>query len=646
MDNFHLKKLLEKVNKNFPEEWYSSFEFVDEAVGNSKTINQAPSEKLESFIAGFCEDGFEHLNFSVIKGEYIQSPQTTLDLISEISTVIGKIPIPPEPTIEQFILELQQLFKDSLNEYKMNINKVVRNLNYSDRVILFEGLDEFRSIINLKEGYSDISQNLLTLFKINLAVLRSDHFLNLGRDTLIHLIALNRKITPEKNIYSNTSYAHIISNKIRFLIRKIIYRYEEKEISHKYVFDLQENNLDKENFKTEIFLKWDKRCQTHYEKDSNHVASLKEEVEDLNLRRDKLTFVDYHTKTKYYKDLKEQVKGLEQTVRDFNNSIKSDIPNNSFDQFAVNTTLNYLENNTLSLKIEKKESHEEIYRTIKSIEELQDETRIKNYFPYLKYLGYLSQVIDKILIQQNTIQQLSELEEKTTEYGKYFKKLEDNYSWCRKHFYLSYQLPYKECTTKETINGEEYDVFLASSFILPIDYDKVEEEVKSYRSKLDRYKFLLETSKFILNDLKEIEQVKQQAEEIRQEVKGTERRTIEILGIFTALVIFASSFINVNKFQDFTPYVAFLFMFALGSSLALFVAVIIVVARGKDHFTDNKSIYITLLIIGVVTWVLLIFKPFDDEKSNDNAGNLNNPVSIPSDTTNNFLNKTDTVGVE
>ena len=614
-----LEELKNLIKSEFPENWHEEYVFANKSEGYKRS-NINVLSRIVTYQENFREYFFELLNFSAIEGEHISSFDLPQQL-SNIKELLRAIAIPQAPQYMQG--EVESRFSSfiggligSLTFYELISSQIARNLKYSNKKYLFEQLDKYRNDFRREEDPSKLSQELAKAFFINMRSLRIDHMPHLERDVLEDLNTFSRILTDEEFIYKDLPYVKIILNRIHFLIRKMIYRYQEDETPLIYVIDSEETELSVENFPIAIFGDWDEKCRVHYEKHHNHIAKLKSEYEEINtIHPTGLNFSQYHIKTKYLKDISKQISTLERTVDNFKSNKLSDNSENLLDKAAANISANYLQNNVLSLKIE--EGKGDIHESYETTINLQEETRVSNYFPHNKYLFWLSKNINEQFEEGAGVVNLANLQRDVVRYKEILDKFELALEWSDDHYFLAYQLPFHECVTIETLDEKEYSVFLASSFVLPIDYRKVRKDLAYHRKSLEQYKLLLEFNKDIQREREKLEAIRKETQDIKDDVKFTERRTIEVLGIFAALVIFAAGTINTLRF-NYSPWVAFLFMFALGSSLSTFVAVIITVARGADHFKQNRSIYLTLSGIGVLCWVFLLVFGGDAEQKSPN----------------------------
>lgn len=196
-----------------------------------------------------------------------------------------------------------------------------------------------------------------------------------------------------------------------------------------------------------------------------------------------------------------------------------------FDRHALNTTKNYLYNCRLSYKIQQSQyKFEEFVLDMKEIDNLQIETGIRNFYPYRKAVSFLINDISNDF-DSNTFYRGEGIIDKIYLLEGYIERLEKSIVWCKNQNFYPFQLMFNECSVlyKEL----SIRLFIPSSFTRPIEYKILSDEIMEYKSKIVFFRNKLEL-------LKE----KDDIERIKQEIAKSERKYIEILGVFTAVITF------------------------------------------------------------------------------------------------------------
>ena len=187
-------------------------------------------------------------------------------------------------------------------------------------------------------------------------------------------------------------------------------------------------------------------------------------------------------------------------------------------------------------------------------------------------------------------------------------------------------MPFKECVIKIGDN----DLIIPSSVTRPIDYKHLREDQSKYHTTLDNFK----TSRIYLDDKKDIQAVK-------EEVKGIEKRYLEIGGILIGVVTFLFGTINIFTQSSMNAQAMFKSVLGLGMILVIFAALLIIVIENYWNSATNRvRVGFCSLIVIVYTIIVgcLAFSPSyienqDSEISSDNevtdtiTSNMLEPIS-------------------
>ncbi|OBX21546.1 hypothetical protein [Bizionia sp. APA-3] len=171
------------------------------------------------------------------------------------------------------------------------------------------------------------------------------------------------------------------------------------------------------------------------------------------------------------------------------------------------------------------------------------------------------------------------------------KLYKEKLKWSKNNHNLLFQLPYEECLINSNI--DELDIFYASSIILPLPHEESENNYEEISEKLKGLKQLI-LSVAALN--KEFTTIK----ELQSEIKTNQVKTLETIGVFTAIMAFIlasiPSFSFVNEF-----YQALLFTGIIGSCLLIMVSTIFLFTRG---FKKIQSWLLIVLSIALFSFTL------------------------------------------
>lgn len=590
-------------SEGFPSDWISSYSF------NTELEIQNSSTGIFSRINSISNLLYDKLNLSILTGEYleIEKVKTELDLLSQ---KISAIPLTIE--LDQTKIDLQNqiasnlLFhlvnplKNSIKDYKIFINALNRNLKYSEQSVLFESLSNSQIFsFNINEHLFD-SSKLSKVFAYNLRIAKIDHNLCVKKEILNELLLLKNEF--EKTISNSLKVIDkILIDKCNYLIKKILYRFQEDSKNYLYAFDFEDKEIHPEDIKIEYYDEFDIITQGHYEKTTNHAQTRRKWLEQVYNKienNETLCFKDYHIAIKEYKDETKNLHQLENLNKKFKELYKLKIENKNnttFNRRSLQVTYNYMLNNEFSFMLNSNEvTYDNILEKYKEICNLQSTSRIKNYFPTIRFASYLTLKIDLLFkeapVKSNIIRPFIEKLERV------LKDAYVNYEWCKDKNFLSFQLPFDECTLKKNIDTVDYNFFLSSSFVLPLNYEKIKEELKELSRRLEKFKTLLEVHDNLQSE-------KNSIIELRENIKKNDRRSIEILGIFSAIVLFTSSSVQIFSIDGITFKDGLKFMLCYSFSLTLFIFLIWLITR--ENITSvtkiHKIFFFSLAFIALVS---------------------------------------------
>ena len=577
-------------------------------------------------------DIYKHLNASVLSGEYFINVSLAREFLEKIENFLKE---EYKDTIREVVEEEnlkkkvgENVLKDLEEIYFSDIQKTISNSIklYQNLCIVATSesikLDEPRKYVNATTYSSVSSKTILNadssshsdFFAINVFTSIIDANLTLDARTFKELYKYHSQLTDRSDSvdFSQIGYRKFLVDKINLLIRKILYRNEEE--SYKYHVADPKNNHDIEyqEFELKFLEEFDTKCRVHYEVNKEGKSFSYESITTKEI--DEYTFEDYHTATKHFKDKAKDSSQLKNLFEEFKFKYKSNKkPPKDFNNLAYKVSQNYLYNNYLSALIDKESSYQTIVKSYDVVEKLQNKTFIYNYFPHFKYLKYNSKrLADLFSKDQETINR-DEAELIVSKSLDAIKNLEKAYSWSEERDFLAFQLPFQDCLidTGEDFYKEDTDsdlkwrVFVFTSFVLPINYEKVKQEkddiiadLKSYKNQIRSQSSIDRQRDLIKKNLTESLR-KEVRENISEEIKEEQRRTIQILSIFASIVVFASTvsvkfMIDAKKlpFEDFI-----LSTLSFGVVLILFNYIIhLIVGRDSDKGGVSRSTFHSFIV--------------------------------------------------
>ena len=273
----------------------------------------------------------------------------------------------------------------------------------------------------------------------------------------------------------------------------------------------------------------------------------------------------------------------------------------NFDKYALCTLRNFMYNCQLSFLIQKDEcTIEDLCDEIEQIENIQEETRIRNFYPYKKAIGFLIKKTktkieerDTTFDYNNTIKLLDS----------YLGKFDKNIDWCKSHCFYPVQLLLNECI----VYIENDKLFLPSSISRPIDYEKLERVRESFRADIE----------YIRNSIIYIKD-KIDTEIIKEELKNIEKRYLEIGGVLIGVVTFLFGSINIFSQKTSTPEHLLESTIWLGVILIIFALLLFIIIENWKGAISKAKIVICGILLAIYAIILGIFMFQNDNTATPN----------------------------
>ena len=317
------------------------------------------------------------------------------------------------------------------------------------------------------------------------------------------LILLLERLSKEESLSDEPikSVFTILKEKCAFLIKKLVYLDGQIE----YSINFKNKLIYKSDISTNVFKKFNAYFDFFYR--DNYSVNEKFVIEWQKLCYEKKASIGQMVLLiKYYKDSKvATIKQVDRLLAEFNHKYKriyNKYINRQFDIFALNTIKNYMHNCRLSFLMSHDYSFDMLLTDMATIEEIQDETRIKNFYPYRKAVDFIINDIQNDIQYGNTVEEKI-LIKKLSKLNEFLAKLEDSIRWCKEQDFYPVQLFYNECITYN--QDFHLRIFIPSSFSRPINYNKLLENLDQYKIKAE----MLKSEIPILKERLEIEELKE-----------------------------------------------------------------------------------------------------------------------------------------
>lgn len=595
----NLVKIKELITEGFPPLWWENFDLQIEN-------NADREQKFDEFSQeiGLRNDSiFDCLNTSVLIGEYV-SIDNFEQAIEDISKALDAIPIFfPSPDAQELIqdelnIDFISSIKYSLYVY-MNLFVTVK-LRYEidHRDFVFYDNTDINQKFNL-DNYSDETRENLDFFFLNISVVRLDHFLTPDRPPFNQLFAYSATLRGK---FAGNKFSEIVKDKCDYLISKwLLRRAQLKSAPMHRIKNNQESEIDIErDFQNDITKKWRKHIESHYEISPRWKFEISQKFDKIKNRSlSDLELSDLHVLTKYYKDVVCSLDNLRKIRQEIETRyLKSKSLRRLIDIYAYSLAYVYVVNNEFSLFLAQIGTDinqaENFYSEILQI---QTSTGINNFFAQYKYLQFLTSKLKKEYNDRRALEFIAPARKIIDKCQEIFKRYKDNISWSESSYNYVFQLPFDECLVK--INSSHLkNIFIASSFVLPLSKEKYKQEFEENRNDVTILKASIEVFENIEKDINSFNKMK-------DDIKRSEIRSMEILGVFATVITFVAGSITAFKTVD-TPYQAALLMFALATSLSCFVLLLLTLNRGKKRLKSSINIILGFLFVAALCWWALI----------------------------------------
>lgn len=598
-----IKKCIDLYEDKFPEDWIET-KYKWDSIGNA--INA--SSQIHKEVTDFIKICFVNIAKSLLRGEYIVNRNMFEKTKVSFEKYWSKEHFcPPRENESQDIFQrrsgiyrLYELLDSHLNAlfntYTTFVTSVDEKLDYGKHIYLFKVETEDPQIL-LDFHY------FLLLRKLIIPLCEIEHHLEFSdvvrEQVAVFIEQLDRASQKETDADCKT-VMELAMDKGRFILRKLLRPGDAFEILI---------NCDKKVISRERIILPEHLAHyfSYYENIHENVPYNESEM-NACLQRihnkvgsflDMVLLMDYYCSTE---KSREQIDNLLGAFENTYNKLYQKEFKFKFDNHSLCTLRNFVYNCRLAFLTKQPDfTLDKLKEEMAKIEAIHSDTIVNNFYPYKKAITF---IIAKIQEKVESRDLNFDYEETIALLEKYLKKFDDNIEWCELHKFYPIQLPFKECIIK---NGVDY-MILPSSVTRPIDYKHLKEEQSNYHTCLDNFK----TSLIYLKDKKDIQSVK-------EEVKGIEKRYLEIGGILIGIVTFLFGTINIFTQSAISAQEMFRSILGLGMVLVLFASLWIIVIENYWNTATNKVRVGFCSVIVVVYTLLTAWLAFSSSYITSNA---------------------------
>lgn len=315
------------------------------------------------------------------------------------------------------------------------------------------------------------------------------------------------------------------------------------------------------------------------------------DIKDKNF--EKFSCREIHLYIKYYKDIDKNLEKLDDIIL-FLEEWKEEEKINNEEKNIRTIIYNYALNNRFSLFTKTCKSKEKLYEEYEKIEEKDN----KNYFPQYKLIDKSIELLKAELNEKNntiTIEQIEEIENYLNKIEPVYKTYKTNIEWILEHIYFIYRVSFDECIID--------DIFIYSSFLLPLDNRKSKEDYKRIN---DDFRVL----KSQIDPLKRIVQ-------FDEKIEKRDTKTIELMGLFTAIIAFVIGSIPTFQYLKNIFDVGIFFVVFATSLISFLLVLLFITGRIKvnkeQKWWKSPMLYFYPAMI-IIASVLSYFNPKDNDR--------------------------------
>jgi len=620
MANSYFQKIEHQISSAFPDKWWELYHFNDPQFHKLPERAQFVTD-FSDFIQVTKTEIFDQLNLSILSGSYIAIEETIIHLDSIENIIESIVPYFPPSDDAQSLIEVHlkdnfsRILKTAIHLYKDLVTELSRKLKLTNREYIIKLNFDIQN--NLEEFSTYPIDYDLRFFLCNRYVAYIDHFISLPSTHLNTLLTYLRRFDK---LYSGKKYSQLLKQKLALLIGKVILRqvHGKKKKLLFLIDNLSESQIKIESIVDPVFHNEIRYIKTHYELLVDWEASIEDEVDSYKFKPySSLSLKQIHRLIKYYKDVSPSltmIEKLRQEVKDrWEVACMSD---NLYDKYCLTVCLIFAINNEFSLLLDDNNTTiieaESLY---KIIQDLEKQTNIKNFFPQVRFLKFITGKLENSRNAKGLFNNRIESRDLINKCKEISDSYEQNIEWCKQSYNYVFLLPYNE--SKYPVNNTELkELFVASSFLLPLVKEQYMTEFNDYKQKLDAFSTQISVLENIETEMGKLEALRIEVDIQKEDNKAAQIKSLEVIGIFTALVTFVAASIPSFKFIE-NVYQALLFIFSLSSSLGLFVFMLLLITRGISTWQKKHYAFlIVLILLAFASW-FLILSPFEKKmKSN------------------------------
>ena len=536
---------------------------------------------------------------SELINEQIQKIKESLDFLADIEIKLSENS------------NIEKTAEEGFNKFKEQIQEIQNILNYyflfSEDIQIILQNPEKDEIFTPSKGkfQSDKDSNILKLFSLNLSLCFSDFLFTEKQDCYQEIVSIKDYLTI---LLDNSSFPILteqiekMNKKATFLLFKWCKRAELSGFSM-----LKENKIKeyKDNINNfgDKWKDWVTYIENHhYKEDEKHlfVEKIKEsyiKIEDKELK--KFTCQDIYSYIKYHKEIDKKIDKLDEIISILDK--RRFCTTDNYDKNIRTIIYNYARNNRFSLFTETCDNREDLQKEYNKIDNKDN----RNYFLQYKFIDKSIELLNAELSEKNeniTIDQIEEIEKYLKEIEPEYETYKTNIEWILEHIYFIYRVSFDECIID--------DIFIYSSFLLPLDnrkskdgFEKVSDKLRELKSQLPLFRKMAEFNG-------DVSKVKEELFQFDEKIEKHDTKTIELMGLFSAIIAFVMGSIPTFQYMK-NIYDVSIFFVAFATSLISFLLVLLLITR-KTRI--NRRFWYQLILIVIFYIAMIVFTTYLSNK--------------------------------
>ena len=506
------------------------------------------------------------------------------------------------PNKQHPFLLLINSFKDRFVE----ISKIIKYyvLFLEDIKTIISNLEKDEIFILSKSKYQSVNDSeTLKLFTLNLFLCFSDILFTEKQDCYQEITYVKELLSEER--FSNLNLNPQIEKmkkKATFLLFKWYKRAELSGFSMLKEDKIKEYKDNINNF-GDKWKDWVTYIENHYYKENEKhlfVEKIKEsyiKIEDKGLK--KFTCQDIYSYIKYHKEIDKKIDKLDEIISFLDK--RRFCTTDNYDKNIRTIIYNYARNNRFSLFTETCDNRKDLQKEYNKIDNKDN----RNYFLQYKFIDKSIELLNAELSEKNeniTIDQIEEIEKYLKEIEPEYKTYKTNIEWILEHIYFIYRVSFDECIID--------DIFIYSSFLLPLDnrkskdgFEKVSDKLRELKSQLPLFRKMAEFNG-------DVSKVKEELFQFDEKIEKHDTKTIELMGLFSAIIAFVMGSIPTFQYMK-NIYDVGIFFVAFATSLISFLLVLLLITR-KTRI--NRRFWYQLILIVIFYIAMIVFTTYLSNK--------------------------------